>query len=55
MTDEIKKLVEKIYEEYSIYMENSCYYGDSIYVEEAQEILKDALMELAENLLKINK
>ena len=55
MTDEIKKLVEKIYEEYSTYMGNSCYYGDNIYVEEAQEILKDALMELTENLLKVNK
>jgi len=55
MTDEIKKLVEKIYEEYSIYIGNGCYYGDSIYAEEAQEILKDALMKLAENILKVNK
>ena len=55
MTDEIMEMVNKIHKEYSIYMENSCYYADNMNIEEAQEILKDALVELTEILLKVNR
>lgn len=50
MTKETSEIIEKIFNSYCNEIENRCYYGNSIYVEEVEEIFKDALNELAKIL-----